>query len=122
MNRALAAVFGAVLAFAVLKSLADLGRGGHVALAITVGIGLVTIGAFLRKRREPRQVIVLSSPTSERSVTIFRQIPVADQVHISSLAVSGNAIGAISALRKAVKIDLRSAKELVNEITLTKGP
>ena len=120
MNRALAAVFGAVLAFAVLKSLADLGRGGHVALAIVVGICLVTIGAFLRRRREPRQVTVLSSPTSERSVRIFRQIPVADKVHISSLAASGNAIGAISALRKAVKIDLRSAKELVDEITPTK--
>ena len=101
----------------VLKWLANLVRDGQSALALVTVIIPISIVSFVRARGSARRIALVDGTKAEQSRAVFRQLSKPDQVRIASLAASGNAIGAIKALRKLVNIDLRTAKDTVDQLT-----
>ncbi len=118
-GRLLTALVRIAVALAALKCLADLARDGQIALALAAVILPISIAILVRARGSARRIAPLAGPKSEQGAAVFRQLYEPDQIRIARLAASGNAIGAIKALRELVKIDLRTAKNIVDELAVS---
>ena len=117
VGRSLNALWRIALALMVLKWLADLARDGQSALALATVILPISIAILVRARGSARRIAPVDGTKAEQShPAVFRQLSKPDQVRIASLAASGNAIGAIKALRELVNVDLRTAKDAVDQL------
>ena len=113
---ALNPLFRIAIAILAMRSLADLWRSDYSLLAATAIIVAISIVVLLRARGSARKVTSHAVPKSEKCAAVFRQLYRSDQYRIASLATSGNAIAAIKGLRDLVNVDLRTAKEIVDEL------
>ena len=118
VGRSLTALWSVALALMASKGLADLARDGQSALALAAVVLPISIGILVRARGSARRFAPVVSAQAE-SAAVFRQLSEPDQVRIAGLAASGNAIGAIKALRELAEIDLRTAKNVVDQIAAT---
>ena len=116
MGLSLNPLFRIAIAILAMRGLADLWRSGHSLLALTAVILPISIAILLHARGSARSVTSLAVPKSEKCVAVFRQLYWSDQYRIASLATSGNAIAAIKQLRDLTNIDLRTAKDVVDEL------
>ncbi len=104
------------IAILAMRGLADLWRSGYSLLAATAIILAISIVVLLCVRGSARKATSHAVPKSEKCAAVFRQLYWSDQYRIASLATSGNAIAAIKELRDLVNVDLRTAKDVVDEL------
>ena len=116
VGRSLTALWRIALALSVLKCLADLVRDGQSALALAAVTLPISIVVLMRVRGSSRRIAPVDGTKAEQSSAVFHQLSKPDQVRVASLAASGNAIGAIKTLRKLINVDLRTAKDAVDQL------
>ena len=116
VGRSLSALWKIALALMVLKCLADIARAGHGALALTAFILTIGIAILVGTRGSASRIAPVADPKADKGAAVLRQLSEPERVRIASLAASGNAIGAIQALRKLLNIDLRTAKDTIDQL------
>lgn len=118
VSRLLRTIWMVALAWMVLTGLADILRDGHSSLALVAVVLPISIVILVRASSSFRRMAHVADVKDEQSAAIFCQMSKTDRDHIASLAVSGNTIEAIKALRKLVKVDLRTAKNIVDRLAM----
>ena len=116
MTRLLAVLWKIALAVMVVESLAGIVRDGQYILALVAVF--IPIGVVLLKSRGSliRKIRFVDGTSAKQGPVAIRQLSALDRDRISTLAASGNSIKAIAALRKLVKIDLRAARDVVDQL------